>query len=112
MGAPVALVSEPLSVCPKLVSKLPASPNYSQLDLTPWLLKVVSTLPLVIWKKTIGDIITMILSKVQIGWVIKVPLNTCAKLLLELSLNWKTMVCLSPELKIKKFINELLEVNL
>ena len=67
----VVLALEPLSVFPKLVSIQHVLQNYSQPVLTLSLPKVVSMLPLEIWKKTTGNTICTTLSRVPIGLVIK-----------------------------------------
>ena len=66
-------VSEQLSVSLKLDSKLPVSPNFSQLDLILLPPREVLMLPSVTCIRMIGDGISMILSKVAIGSVIKMP---------------------------------------
>jgi len=72
----VVQVSELLSDLVKLDIKQPVSLNYSQLDLTLLPLKVVLMLLLVTCTKMTGDGIFMILLKVVIGLVIKMPSNT------------------------------------
>ena len=67
----VVLALELLSVFPKLVSIQHVLQNYSQPVLILSLPKVVSMLPLEIWKKTTGNTICTTLSRVLIGLVIK-----------------------------------------